>query len=525
MGARKCCTRDKCSIALLVIGVILVVAGAVLIPEFPKIIRKLINDNIVIKNGSEAYDQWHNPTSPFYMNYYVFDLVNEKDVLAGKKPNVTQKGPYAYREIRRNDPVNWKDDGDLLTYLQYKAYVFDKEMSCADCLENDTVTTPNIPMLTLMHETLTSNQLIQFGVLTIFESAKVSFFHKLSVKEVLFGYNDTLLMFLRNLEHNKLFEDLYKLLKRFAPKLAAKIPTINPFLQLQYNGTASMNMTGTVTIHTGKKDINKIQETTSWKGEPMLSFWNSSYGNMINGSDGTHFKPNPSKTDRLYIFVTDICRSLYLNYAKEDSVHGIKLRKYTTLPSLFQNASVNEENRPFCVPKCYDAGLLPIGQCLPMNPPVFMSGPHFYQGAPRLVDAIIGMEPKESLHATFLNVEPYTGITMKAYKRLQVNVDIQSSSTYRAVTKQTRDMIYPVMYIEEHGTISDADAKKFKKQVYLPITIASVAQYSLIGLGGLLILSSIFVGFCGRRDRKLDGKDSEKSHLLGKEQKIENIYT
>ncbi len=101
----------------------------------------------MIKKGSEAFEEWKEPTSPFYMNYYVFDLQNETAVLSGKKASVKQKGPYAYREIRRNIPTEWADNEDSLTYLQYKAYVFDKEKSCLNCSEDDVVLTPNIPML------------------------------------------------------------------------------------------------------------------------------------------------------------------------------------------------------------------------------------------------------------------------------------------------------------------------------------------------------------------------------------------
>ena len=86
---------------------------------------------------------------------------------------------------------------------------------------------------TLINQTLTSNVLIQLGLLSLFEETGVTLFHKLTVKQVLFGYNDTLLLFLKNVEENKLVQDLLKLLEMFDPALAAKIPLINPLIQLQ----------------------------------------------------------------------------------------------------------------------------------------------------------------------------------------------------------------------------------------------------------------------------------------------------
>ena len=70
-----------------------------------------------------------------------------------------------------------------------------------------------------------------------------------------------------------------------------------------------------------------------------------------------------------HVFITSPShfRSLYLNYEKETSLKDIKLLSYTTFPELFQNYSVNPENKAFCVPECYAAGLLPIGQCIPMS--------------------------------------------------------------------------------------------------------------------------------------------------------------
>ena len=79
-----------------------------------------------------------------FMSYYVFDIQNLPDIYAGKKPNVTQRGPYTYRELRKNIPLLWEDDGNLLTYNENKTFIFDPEHSCLNCSESDVVTTPNI---------------------------------------------------------------------------------------------------------------------------------------------------------------------------------------------------------------------------------------------------------------------------------------------------------------------------------------------------------------------------------------------
>ncbi|XP_065058153.1 lysosome membrane protein 2-like isoform X2 [Rhopilema esculentum] len=501
-SSRKCCTTNVKISTLMIIGIVLLVGGCVLIPEFPKLIQSQIKKNIVIKKGSQGYDEFLKPTSPLYMSYYVFDLQNEADVLNGEKPKVIQRGPYTYKEMRENIPVLWEDGGNLLTYLENKTYIFDQEMSCSNCTENDNITTPNIVALTFINDTMKSNTFVKVGLAGIMSAEKVTMFHKLTVKEIVFGYNDTFLQFLKSVEDNPMVKSFLDYLKKHDPALYAKIPNINPFLQLQYNGTAGMKQAGNTTIMTGQNDIKNLQLTTKWKGNSLLPFWNSTYGNMINGTDGTHFSPNPSKTERLYIFVSDVCRSLYVKYKKDSYVKDIKLQMYSTTDELFQNATVNKDNAPFCVPKCYGTGVLHIGQCLPMNPPILMSGPHFYQGDPMYYEAIDGLKPNPEKHGTFLYVEPYTGITMKAFKRLQVNIEIQNDPGYEVIMHKVRDFLYPIMYIEEHGLVGDADAKKFKNQVYFAVSLGEYLQYGLIALGGVLVLSAVVVGACAERKRK-----------------------
>ena len=47
------------------------------------------------------YEQWVNTTLPVYMKYYVFDLKNHEDVMAGTAvPAVEQMGPYSYRYVQ-----------------------------------------------------------------------------------------------------------------------------------------------------------------------------------------------------------------------------------------------------------------------------------------------------------------------------------------------------------------------------------------------------------------------------------------
>ena len=50
--------------------------------------------------------------------------------------------------------------------------------------------------------------------------------------------------------------------------------------------------------------------------------------------------------------------------------------------------------------------------------------------------------------------------------------------------------------------VGDADAKKFKDQVYFAVSLGDYLQYGLIALGGVLILSAVVVGACAERKQK-----------------------
>ena len=70
------------------------------------------------------------------------------------------------------------------------------------------------------------------------------------------------------------------------------------------------------------------------------------------------------------------------------------------------NATTVPENTPFFSFGPY--GILNMTQAT--GAPAFASYPHFYQGDPRLVAAIEGLNPNTGEHECYLDVEPITGL-------------------------------------------------------------------------------------------------------------------
>ena len=48
-------------------------------------------------NDSESFKTWKDPPAPVYIEFYLFNVTNAKDVLHGSAPNLTERGPYVYR--------------------------------------------------------------------------------------------------------------------------------------------------------------------------------------------------------------------------------------------------------------------------------------------------------------------------------------------------------------------------------------------------------------------------------------------
>lgn len=521
-----CCSRKVLIISFAITGVFLLVAGLVLDVGgvFSNIIKNKVDQNVELKPGGLVYEEWVKTSLPVYMKYYVFDLKNPEEVMKGAAvPAVEQKGPYSYRELRSNEVLNWTSDKSIVTFMPNRTYVFDPETSCEGCDDKkDTFMSVNIPLMTLALWVRNNNYdkkhvFCFFGMEIEAEAFKVKLFKKKTVNQILWGYKDPFLEFL------------------ISASQGIHIPLINKtvtcpgqdgltdFIQLQYNNTYY----GVSAVNTGQTDINKLEQFTMWRGESRLSWWSDKYANMINGTDGTQFSPGVKKDDTLYAFSPEVCRSLYFVYESDQTVKDINLLRFTAPKELYLSGDVYKPNKGFCVPPgCLPTGLLNISRCQPLNPPVVLSPPHFYQSDKSLLKAVEGLNPEKSKHETYVDIEPITGIVMRAAKRIQINVAVEPVKMFAPTNLNFSRVFLPVMYASESFVITDGKAADFRHKVYLPITITEVIEYFLMGLGALFILVALLLLLFATTKKKNDlelrvnegdgpAKDNERRPLIG----------
>ncbi|XP_023345429.1 sensory neuron membrane protein 2 [Eurytemora carolleeae] len=121
---------------------------------------------------------------------------------------------------------------------------------------------------------------------------------------------------------------------------------------------------------------------------------------------------------------------------------------------------------------CHD-GVQDISNC--MMSPVKMSSPHFYLAEAQLENFESGLTPDADLHMTILDIEPITGMTVSAHKRIQVNMPITPTGIPNIIFLENIIPVpaFPVLWLDEGADI-DQVKKYFKFSIigyHLSLTV------------------------------------------------------
>ncbi|XP_044042390.1 platelet glycoprotein 4 [Siniperca chuatsi] len=460
-----CCNRRCGLIAGAVFGAAVAILGGVLIPLGNSIIEGTVEKEAVIEPGTTAYDNWVSTGGKVYRQFWFFDVKNPLEVLQyGAKPVVVEKGPYTYRTRYLPKENITFNPNQTVSFLLPQGAIFEPSMSVGP--EEDKVTCLNLAvagaysLIPKVFHTVLEN---------LIKSTNSSLFQHRTVKEMLWGYTD--------------------------PLLKGNIGLFAP-----YNGTYD----GYYTVYSGKEDISKVGTVDRWRGKRSLGFWNDTYCDMINGTDASSFPPFVDKKKPIYFFSSDICRSVSAGFEESMDLKGIEVYRYTLQPNTLASPTVNPDNQCFCRdPKttkdCTLAGVLDIGSCQD-GKPIYISLPHFLHGSPYLREAVLGLNPSEEHHVTFLDVEPTTGFTLRFAKRIQVNMMYGPSKVITVLKKVKDYTIFPVVWLNETAALDDETADMFKKELISRIQMLEIIQKALLGIG-VAIFVLCLISYCAVRRR------------------------
>nr|UFE16637.1 cluster of differentiation 36 [Tor putitora] len=449
------CCDLKCGLTTgTVLGALIALLGGILIPVGNMFIENTVHTETVLQNGTLAFDTWTSVDTPIYRQFWLFDVQNPDEVLSqGAKPVLVQKGPYTYKTRfipKTNITFN---DNYTVSFVLPAGAIFEPSMSVGT--EEDVFTSLNLAVAGVYR--LLDHRLAQW----LIQRSNSTLFQKRTVKELLWGYKD--------------------------PMLSSTLGVFYP-----YNDTFD----GPYTVFTGRDDINKVATIERWAGETSLSYWNDSYCNKINGTDGSSFHPFLDKKEPLFFFSSDICRSISAVYEGTVDLKGIDVYRYMLPPEALASPVENPDNQCYCTDpvitkNCTTAGLLDLTPC--RGTPVFLSLPHFLYGSNDLQQGVIGLNPNFEEHSIFLDVEPITGFTLRFAKRLQVNMLYGPSDNIVILNKIKEHTIFPILWVNETAVLDDETADMFKKELISRMELLEGFQIGLI-VFGLILFASCLIG-------------------------------
>lgn len=488
-----------------IVGWGLVIIGVVMIPVMEIVIKNKIEDTVVIREGGEVYEYWLDPPVPIYLQIYMFNLTNQEEFLNGAKPSLVQVGPYSYSERRVKFNISWNENGTV-TYRQKRIFHFLRNMSVGD--DTDLFVSANPVYWALYNALKQENPKVRRMVNFLTELFEEHPLCTRPVKELIWGYEDEILKAAKGIDPKWFYTDI-----------------IGYFINK--NDTDD----GVYTVNTGAKEISTLGVIDKYNGSSYLNFWSTKWANMVNGSDGTLGPPYSSKDSVLYSFSSDICRSVPGVFKKEvETPQGIGLWRFGAPPNALGNSTENPDNVGFCTPNCLGSGLYNISNCQTVdffNVPGALSLPHFLFGDRRYIDAVVGLNPNEEEHNPVVDFEPYTGLVLQAFKRLQVNMHLEPIANV-SETLGIKPVFLPVFWLNESAVIDDKNAKKFYQLLFTPLLVIHIMEILLISLGALILIVTVIYGVCKYRSALPPGAmnaDNDRQPIITYDEDLSNNHS
>nr|WBU77219.1 sensory neuron membrane protein [Odontothrips loti] len=429
-GYRALDCKRKCGLASLFVAFLFCVAGTAVM-WCTSLFQDLVTGTMVISNSSNTWDWWRAPPVNPLLRVYIFNYTNGDSFgSAGQNLILKEVGPFTYRET--NEKVDFKFYANsTLSYHEKKTYEFVPELSCPNCNEAAKVFVPNIPFMAAVAQVRGDYLLNRFGMNTLLHTLGSKPILHISVRDLLFGYEDSLFGLARVAGVNG--DIPYQKFGLMVPKVGVSEHEI--------------------TMHTGADDMNRLGQIVNFNGAVKQGVWKSDECDAIEGSDGSQFPPPKVATDaRLYVYNRDMCRRMPLEFKEVTEAQGMPAYRFHPPANVFSKPSENKENQCYChdeTEDCLPSGVFNASACN-FGAPVLFSFPHFLHGEPRLFNNLQGLKPDISKHDMYVDIHPKLGLTLGGKSRLQVNVQVRrADSVMTQLMSHFKDLsILPIAWFE-----------------------------------------------------------------------------
>ena len=172
-------------------------------------------------------------------------------------------------------------------------------------------------------------------------------------------------------------------------------------------------------------------------------------------------------------------------YHPSKSMNDISLQKQLGFcnpksPIYFTDPYIQEKG-------CLPYGIMDVSSCLPGSPPIYISQSHFLGSPPELRQQVIGIrEPNQKTDQTYLNIEPTTGIIIRAHQRSQINLGFLTGQF--TILQKMSNVIIPMIYLEEEAFI-DADTYSELMQGITTLQNSRILAAVLTFFGAIFLLA------------------------------------
>ncbi|KAF6251207.1 CD36 family-domain-containing protein [Scenedesmus sp. NREL 46B-D3] len=364
---------------------------------------------------------------PAYFRAWLFNITNLHDVRQGAKPMLD----YTYFKLDRN-----------LTAADPDASIATFNMPLLGVLAalHGNVSPRLVPFVDLLLHVLASYQ----------EEGLHGLFAVRSATELLWGYEDKLL----------------KLLENLVP--AGTLPNGALVALLQNASSLNAALAKNASIYnTGELDISRLWNVEADQGRTEVKSWPCA--EPVRGGDATQFRPSLTADDRLTVWVGDVYQAADLIVNKSTELHGVKLLRFWLDPAQAEpNPCHNQELR----------GLMNItgpqsagwdGPANASGPAAFVSMPMFCGADDRLLQQVEGLQCDWERHMTWVDVEPTTGITLRAFKRMMMSSRIGDLGSVLE-PNVAPNLTIPIFWAEESGEVTQDLAQQFRSSLYSAFT-------------------------------------------------------
>ncbi|XP_071087772.1 scavenger receptor class B member 1-like [Haliotis cracherodii] len=481
---------QKCAALWGFIGLVVLAVGIITPTIFNIILRQEMRKMLPLEVGSYSYEKWRDLPVPMQIQLWVFDVINADEVMDhGVKPYVVEKGPYTYRLKKQKENITFHANSTV-TFRQLSWYYFDRELSVGD--ENDTFTTINNILLGAAYMTRFEYPVVKEITNLILEALGGNLYEKYTVWDMVWGYEDPLLKIIKD-DILGAFNLSYTLDDHFG-------------FFYKWNGSDE----GQFTVYTGAEDLARLSKVDTFNGLTNAPFWSTPYARMLNGTDGTFFPPFLDKHKPLFFYSPNACRTLYMDFDRENIVKDIDTYRYLLPASMLESGSVNPDNVGFCTPNadyCMPSGVLNVSGCREASSAV-MSYPHFLGGDPEVINGVNGLHPDPQHHASFLDLEPTSGVPMEVAMRLQIGVFVSNFSSIRQL-KHTTTYFHPILWFNESTVITDDLAGQLRTELVEVVQAVSVLHYLLPCVGAVVVVIVVFYTLRRRKRQKKNTENRE----------------